>query len=235
MSLIRQFSIVIHDVPKAAKPMAQAVLHKLAKKYTIAIEKYNHQEGYHLHLFYQLKSKSSVMAQVRKWQAFKWGRVQADPMRGTFDQANVYVISAEKQKYQDPQPIIYPPISDDRPRCDCGHTPHMRSSLAAFNEYISSGVVRLPFMSRAEYMDFRCVDWEQACWCEKHKTFRSDVGALFPTNFISQEKVNASEESVREENEENVQEESSPFGCVHDSDFDEASECSDSRHSGDSE
>lgn len=178
---LRQFSVVIHDVPTGSKSLIQAALHKLCKKYVIALEQYNHQEGYHLHLFYLLKSASTKLQQVRKWEAFKWGRVQADPMRGTFDQASVYVISADKQKYQDPSPIIFPPISDQDGRfCDCGYTAHMRYSIAAYQK-LMNGTREVPkWSSFQDELQARLDDWYTACICKTHKKFSRHANDIFP-------------------------------------------------------
>jgi hypothetical protein len=181
MSRLRQFSVVIHDVPTGSKTLIQAALHKLATKYVIALEQYNHQEGYHLHLFYLLKSASTVMQQVRKWQAFKWGRVQADPMRGSFDQASVYVISADKQKYQDPCPIIYPSISDQDGRfCDCDYTTHMRYSFSAYQKLMTGERQLASHETFGECLQARLDDWYSACICKKHKKFSRHANDIFP-------------------------------------------------------
>jgi hypothetical protein len=205
--MLRQFSVVIHDVPSGSKSLVQAALHKLAKKYVIALEQYNHQEGYHLHLFYYLKSPSTVLAQVRKWQAFKWGRVQADPMRGSFDQASVYVISADKVKHQDPSPIIYPPISDQDGRfCDCGYTTHMRYSFAAYQKLIDhmrsapAGRAYHEHETIGESLQSRLEDWYTACICRKHKKFSRHANDIFPQEIKSLCKVTHGGTQIREEN-----------------------------------
>lgn len=186
MSRLRQFSVVIHDVPTGSKTLVQAALHKLCSKYVIALEQYNHQEGYHLHLFYLLKSASTKLAQVRKWEAFKWGRVQADPMRGSFDQASVYVISADKVKHQDPSPIIYPPISDQDGRfCDCGYTTHMRYSIASYQK-LMNGERKVPeWSSFQDELQARLDDWYTACICKTHKKFSRHANDIFPQEIKS--------------------------------------------------
>lgn len=55
--------------------------------------------------------------ELKRWQGFNWGRVQVDPMRGTFDQASVYVISPDKDKPTDPSPIRFP--NQDAKFCSC--------------------------------------------------------------------------------------------------------------------
>lgn len=208
MSRLRQFSIVIHDVPSGSKTLVQAALHKLASKYVIALEAYNHQEGYHLHLFYLLKSASTILAQVRKWEAFKWGRVQADPMRGSFDQASVYVISADKVKHQDPSPIIFPPISDQDGRfCDCGYTTHMRYSFSAYQK-LMSGEREVPKWSTfQDELQCRLDDWHTACICKTHKKFSRHANDIFsPEIKMLANNTNGRIQEVREESDENVQE-----------------------------
>lgn len=201
MSRLRQFSVVIHDVPSGSKSLVQAALHKLAKKYVIALEQYNHQEGYHLHLFYLLKSQSTILAQVAKWKAFKWGRVQADPMRGTFDQASVYVISADKQKFQDPNPIIFPPISDQDGRfCDCGYTAHMRHSFASYQK-LMSGERKLETWQRLpDVLQERLDDWYTACICKTHKKFSRHANDIFPQEIKTLCTNNHGGKEVHEEN-----------------------------------
>lgn len=238
MSRLRQFSVVVHDVPPGSKTLVQAALHKLASKYTIALERYNHQEGYHLHLFYLLKSASTKLAQVRKWEAFKWGRVQADPMRGSFDQANVYVISADKVKYQDPSPIMFPPINDGGPKfCDCDYTTHMRHSFEAHRKFVSGERTFATFETVGDVCRQRLEDWEEACYCKKHKLLRRHILDIFPQELKSQAMINGRKENVCEKDdcEEVCEEIPSPWGDVCDSDFDEESECSDSCYSGDPE
>jgi len=205
---LRQFSVVIHDVPTGSKALVQAALHKLCKKYVIALEQYNHQEGYHLHLFYLLKSQSTKLQQVRKWELFKWGRVQVDPMRGTFDQASVYVISADKQKYQDPSPIIFPPISDQDGRfCDCGYTTHMRYSIAAYQK-LMSGERELRHETFQEALQARLDDWYSACICKTHKKFSRHANDIFPQEIKMLAPNNHGGKEVREEDhDQNVQEE----------------------------
>jgi hypothetical protein len=238
MSRLRQFSVVIHDVPPGSKTLVQAALHKLASKYTIALERYNHQEGYHLHIFYYLKSASSVMAQVRKWESFKWGRVQADPMRGSFDQANVYVISADKVKHQDPSPIIFPPINDGGPKyCDCDYTTHMRHSFEAHRKLVSGERERGSHETLGDALQGRLEDWSDACFCKTHKLYRRHVLDIFPQEIKSLSMINGGKENVCEKDdcEEVCEEESSPWCPIGSGDFDSESECSDSGHSGDSE
>lgn len=197
---LRQFSVVIHDVPTGSKALVQAALHKLCKKYVIALEQYNHQEGYHLHLFYLLKSQSTILQQVRKWELFKWGRVQVDPMRGTFDQASVYVISADKQKYQDPSPIIFPPISDQDGRfCDCGYTTHMRYSIAAYQK-LMSGERELRHETFQEALQARLDDWYTACICKSHKKFSRHANDIFPQEIKSLVNKNGGTEVCEENN-----------------------------------
>jgi hypothetical protein len=210
--MLRQFSVVIHDVPTGSKSLVQAALHKLAKKYVIALEQYNHQEGYHLHLFYYLKSPSSILAQVRKWEAFKWGRVQADPMRGSFDQASVYVISADKQKYQDPSPIIFPPINDQDGRfCDCGYTTHMRYSFSAYQKLVTGAREVPQWSSYQDELQCRLDDWYTACICKKHKKFSRHANDIFPQEIkmLGGNNHGGNKEVCEKDNHEDVPEEES--------------------------
>ena len=121
---LRSFSVVIHDTPPEAKKLAEAVMQKRASKYIIALEPYDPRTqakpsptGFHLHIFYTLKNTSNKTAQLKTWQAFKWGRVQVDPQRGTHDQATCYLIAPDKQKYCDPDPIRFP--NTNSKYCQC--------------------------------------------------------------------------------------------------------------------
>jgi len=229
-SRLRQFSVVIHDVPSGSKSLVQAALHKLCKKYVIALERYNHQEGYHLHLFYLCKNASSILREVNRWKAFKWGRVQVDPMRGTFDQASVYVIAADKVKYQDPSPIIFPPINDQDGRfCDCDYTTHMRYSIAAYQKLIAGEREFIPGESYIEALQARLDDWYTACICKKHKKFSRHANDIFPQEIKTLCSNTNGRTQVREENcdEENLLEvqEVPRWGCGSGSDEAEASGC----------
>jgi len=102
--------------------LVHAVLQKLASKYLIAIEPYGHQPGYHLHMFYTLKSQSNKFAQIKKFEKFKWGRVQCDVMQGSFDQAQVYLVNPDKDKQLDPNPIVFPQSEESTPFCKCTNT-----------------------------------------------------------------------------------------------------------------
>lgn len=129
----RKWSVVIHDVPVQAKELCHSVLKKLAKSYIIALEPYGHQEGHHLHLFYELKSPSPKTRQLKKWEQFGWGRVQCDPARGTQADQQVYVTNPSKDKTTDPSPIIFP----NRQAETCNCKPHWlyASDLKAYNDY----------------------------------------------------------------------------------------------------
>lgn len=113
----RKWSVVIHDVPQEAKDLCHSVLKKTANKYLIALEPYpegNQKQqsstGFHLHLFYELKSPSPKDRQLKKWQAFNWGRVQCDPQlkNATDADRQVYLTNPQKDKEIDPDPIVFP-------------------------------------------------------------------------------------------------------------------------------
>lgn len=113
----RKWFVVIHDVPPAAKQLCESVLKKLAKAYVIALEPYpegnqkkQSKTGLHLHLVYELKSPSPKARQIKKWEAFKWGRVQVDPQlkHATDADREVYLTNPQKDKYTDPNPIVFP-------------------------------------------------------------------------------------------------------------------------------
>lgn len=99
----RKFSIVIHDVEPSAKDILQKKVTDLQPDWSlIAMEPYNHQEGYHIHLFIkyqQPKAKSVVLKYVQDLDL--GGRVQVDIGRGDFDQCRKYIVDPDKEKKLD--------------------------------------------------------------------------------------------------------------------------------------
>lgn len=108
----RQFSIVFHNVlqEKSQEVIRQYVAK--AKEYVMSCEPYPQGEGYHLHLFIQYPNQRSFFSVLKELEQIKkkfvaprpegqegdWGRVQLDPMRGRFDQAEAYLQGATKDK-----------------------------------------------------------------------------------------------------------------------------------------
>jgi len=100
----RKFSIVIHDVRPNSKQLLEQEINNLSPDWSlIAEEKYDHQEGSHIHLFLryaQPKSKFSVLNFIQKLDL--GSRVQVDIGRGDFEQCKKYVTNPDKIKSLDP-------------------------------------------------------------------------------------------------------------------------------------
>jgi hypothetical protein len=108
----RQYSIVFHNVQeeKSQETIRQYVAK--AKEYVMSCEPYPEGEGFHLHLFIQYPNQRSFFSVLKELEQLKkkflapkpegqqgdWGRVQLDPMRGRFDQANAYLQGQTKDK-----------------------------------------------------------------------------------------------------------------------------------------
>jgi len=108
----RQFSITIQNVDKQkAQDKLKDLLPKF-KEYSYSIEPYNHQEGYHLHLFVQYPNQrhfKAVLKEMEKWKVSiladrppgetrEWGRVHLEVQRGTLDQCEAYLKGETKNK-----------------------------------------------------------------------------------------------------------------------------------------
>lgn len=113
----RGFLVVLHDVHKGSLTKADVVQHLHKKELTQAVvaqEPYSHQDGFHIHIFYRLKSQSDFKAQLKHWTQF-WlhGRVQVDVMRGTMAEACRYLMQdqTKKEKDCDPQPYYFPSLN----------------------------------------------------------------------------------------------------------------------------
>lgn len=114
MAKSRGFLVVLHDTHKTlyTKPQAEEVMRKLSwRQYVIAKEPYEHQAGYHIHIFYQVKNPVRFKSQLAHWcAAFRHpeGRVHVDVMRGDMAQACKYLVpnATQDAKLYDPDPII---------------------------------------------------------------------------------------------------------------------------------
>ena len=110
----RGFSIVLHDGHKGSQTKSDVidfVKTLSADQAVVAQETYNHQEGWHVHVFYRLKNATSFKTVLKKWCVWwRSGRVQVDQMRGTIAQACRYVSKEEtkKDKDCDPKPWCFP-------------------------------------------------------------------------------------------------------------------------------
>lgn len=99
----RQYSIVIHDVPKGFKDIIQTSVQELQPDWSlVAEEEYNHQDGNHIHVFIkynQVKAFKPVLNFFKKKsEEHKAGRVQVDIGRGNFEECKKYLISPDKNK-----------------------------------------------------------------------------------------------------------------------------------------
>jgi hypothetical protein len=112
MTKARGFSIVLQDVQNGSKTKADVISYLHAEfaleKAVVAEERYNHQDGSHIHVFYRVTSQVHFSAQLKMWT--KWwthGRVQVDVMRGEMAQACKY-LQEGKAKHYDANPYYYP-------------------------------------------------------------------------------------------------------------------------------
>lgn len=108
----RQFAITIQNVDqKKTQDKLQALL-KNFKEYSYSIEPYNHQEGFHLHLFAQYPNQryfKAVLKEFEKWKVSiladkpqdeirEWGRVHIEIQKGTLKQCEAYLKGETKNK-----------------------------------------------------------------------------------------------------------------------------------------
>ena len=108
----RQFSIVIHNVQEEKTQDILKQYVSKAKEYVMSVEPYPEGNGFHLHLFIQYTNQRSFFSVLRELETLKkkfvaprpddckgdWGRVQLDPMRGRFSQAEAYLKGDTKDK-----------------------------------------------------------------------------------------------------------------------------------------
>jgi hypothetical protein len=109
----RQYSVVVHNVsPEKTQDIVKQYVAKKAKEYVMSVEPYPQGNGSHLHLFLQYNNQRSFKAVLAELEIFKqrfieprpdgeersWGRVQLDPMRGRFSQAEAYLQGETKDK-----------------------------------------------------------------------------------------------------------------------------------------
>lgn len=101
-----KFSIVIHDVKPGVKDRLEAVISAIFEPewFLVAEEKYNHQEGSHIHVFLQynrssFQAKSSVLKKMESLNL--GGRVQVDYGKGSFEQCEKYLQGHTKEKHID--------------------------------------------------------------------------------------------------------------------------------------
>jgi len=107
-----KFSIVIHDVTQADKALLQNCVQAIFSPvwFLVALEEYNHQEGYHLHLFLEYDrsrfvAKSTVLKKIQNLKIGK--RVQCDYGKGSFEQCEKYLQGATKEKHIDDDLVAF--------------------------------------------------------------------------------------------------------------------------------
>jgi len=108
----RQFSITIQNVDKEKTQDKLKDYVKTFKEYSYSVEPYNHQEGYHLHLFVQYPNQryyKAVLKEFEKWKVDiladrppdemrEWGRVHLEIQKGTLGQCEAYLQGETKNK-----------------------------------------------------------------------------------------------------------------------------------------
>jgi len=126
MAKYPRYSVVIQNVRPDCK---QTVLHHVsgAKRSAVAVEPYNHQPGYHIHIFIEFPNQRYKTALLKEYQDLStkivaprpegiegdWGRVQVDQMRGTFEQATQYLVNPTKDKAVDPDVVVSSAAQDE--------------------------------------------------------------------------------------------------------------------------
>lgn len=109
----RGFTVVLHDVQHGMITKEDVIQHLKnlsIEKAVVAQERYNHQDGSHIHIFYRLSNQAHFTAQLKYWVGW-WtsGRVQVDIMRGEISQACRYLMEGyKKEKDYDSDPWFYP-------------------------------------------------------------------------------------------------------------------------------
>lgn len=129
----RKFSIVIHDVKPNSKQLLEQEINNLSPDWSlIAEEKYDHQDGSHIHLFLKYAQPKSKFTVLQYIQNLKLGqRVQVDIGRGEFEQCEKYLTNPDKIKSLDPNVSKnakrltltekYPEDTYTCPKCDRRH------------------------------------------------------------------------------------------------------------------
>ena len=113
MSKFRKFSLVIHNVnPQEDQYWSKVIGTLSAKKAVHSIEPYpEHPDHYHIHIFVEFANPRSFHQILHLFEQFKNnhilpapdktktpGRVQCDPMRGSFEEATAYLTEGQSKK-----------------------------------------------------------------------------------------------------------------------------------------
>jgi hypothetical protein len=110
----RQFAMTIQNVQedKAYEWLRTYTTNPQVKEYSYSVEPYNHQPGYHLHLFIQYvnrrhfsglhkeinQQKKKILALRPEGEERDWGRLWVQPQKGKLDQCQAYLQGATKSK-----------------------------------------------------------------------------------------------------------------------------------------
>jgi len=108
----RQFAITIQNVDNQKTQDKLKDLVQTFKEYSYSVEPYNHQEGFHLHLFVQYPNqryykavlkfmedwKVSILADRPPDETREWGRVHIEIQKGTLNQCEAYLKGETKNK-----------------------------------------------------------------------------------------------------------------------------------------
>ena len=109
----RQFSIVVHNVALGSEVYWTTTTNTMTPtRLVLSIEEYPNSPGhYHIHVFIQFKNARTLISIISAFDKFKIGhiipapiadkvsgRVQVDPMKGSFDQATAYLTAGKSKK-----------------------------------------------------------------------------------------------------------------------------------------
>lgn len=121
MSKLRRASIVVHNLePSVRENLFKGIFNLGCEKILYSMERYaDNSPGQHIHCFLAFKnprSKKRLLSDLKLLtQCYiktgdkegQYGRIQVDPMRGSFNDAYKYLTNPDKDKFVDPQGCLF--------------------------------------------------------------------------------------------------------------------------------
>lgn len=112
MPKYRKYNIVFHNVDQEKCQETLVSYGKKAKEYVMSVEPYPQGNGFHSHLSVEYPNQRSFKSVLKEADKLKisfvvtrpegetrdWGRVQLEPMRGTFEDNENYLLGMTKDK-----------------------------------------------------------------------------------------------------------------------------------------
>ena len=140
----RKFSIVVHNVNHQEEDYWAKVANSLkASQVVISIEEYPNSPGhYHLHVFVEFINPRSYQSLLNLFESFKNGhilpapdqsktpgRIQVDPMKGSFQEATAYLTEGQSKKDK-----LFGNVKTLRPNeCTCSMCSRVQHKLFFYN------------------------------------------------------------------------------------------------------